>query len=164
MTVAWFICPYKRLAGAPHPMRYPAMDDFTASIVADGGTWSETEVLGNVALVKVRASDVTLTAINAAAGMLRIPNHFALSDTLGDLTAGQRNAIVAQLQTMGYDITEIRNVMPAGGWASVTLGQVLKFAATRRLRSRYDVGTDTIICDGVSDPVRPVDDVDGEVN
>ncbi len=163
MTVAWFIVPYKRMAGAHQPTRYCSMDDFTASILADGGAWSETEVLGSVALVKVRASDATLTTINAAAGMLRIPNHFALSDTLGDLTAGQRTAIVNQLQTMGYDITEIRNVMPAGGWASVTLGQVLKFAATRRLRPRYDSGTDTIICDGASDPVRPVDDVDGEV-
>ncbi len=163
MTLAWFIAPYKRDASGPHPFRYCAVRDFDGQISADGGAWSETEVLGNVALAKVRASDATLTAINAAAGMLRIPNHFTLSDTLGDLTAGQRTAIVNQFQTMGYDITEIRNVMPAGGWGAVTLGQVLNFAATRRFRSRWDDSSSSYIFDGPSSAVRPVSSVDQAV-
>lgn len=163
MTVAWFICPYKRRVGAHKPTRYCSMDDFTAAILADGGTWSETEILGDAALVKVRASDSTLTTINVASGMVRIPNHFALTDTLGDLSAGQRTAIENKLQALGYTLAELRAAIPSGGWASVTLGQVLRFAASRRLRPRYDNNTDTIICDGQSDPVRPVSDVDGSV-
>lgn len=132
------------------------MDDFTAQILADGGTWDETEILGNAALVKVRASATTLAAINAAPGFLRIPNHTALTDTLGDLTAGQRNAILNEALALGYSQAEINAALPAN-WTNVTLGQVLRFLATRRLRPRYDAGTDTIVCDGQQDPVKSVD-------
>ena len=56
MAIAWFICGYKlRRAN----MRYCAMDDFTALINTDAGTWSESEVLGGSALVKVRANAAT---------------------------------------------------------------------------------------------------------
>ena len=70
MALAWFICPYKRGPG-PDVIRYPAMDDFTSLIRGDGGDWAETEILGNAALVKVRASSGTLTTINGAAGFLK---------------------------------------------------------------------------------------------
>lgn len=159
MSFAWFIVPYKRKAGTNRPKRYCAMDDFTAS----GAFWSETEILGDVALVKVSASDALLAQMDATVGFLRIPSHFRLSDTLGDLTTGQRNAILNKLQALGYTLPEIQAAIPVGGWTSVTLGQVLRFAATRRLRPRYDVASDTIICDGPSDPVRPVNDVDASV-
>lgn len=164
MSIAWFICPYKRLIGAQHPARYCALDDFTPDILADGGDWAETEVLGDVALVKVRASDATLTAINAAPGMLRIPNHVSLTDTLGDLSGTQRTAIRNKLNAMGYSLDEIAAVIPAtGNWASITLGQVLRFAASRRLRPRYDSPSDTIVCDGVIQSCRTVESVSGAV-
>lgn len=157
MALAWFICPYKRRnPGQTPPTRYCAMDDFTATIQADGGTWDETEILGDSALVKVRASAATLTTINQAPNFMRIPNHTDLSDTLGDLTALQRQAILDKLQALGYSLAEINAALPAN-WAAVTLRQVLKFAATRRLKPRYDHPTDTIVCDG---PVQPVKDVD----
>jgi hypothetical protein len=159
MPLAWFVAPYKRSnPGVTPPERYCAVDDFTAQIVADGGTWSETEVLGDCALVKVRASDATLAAINAAPGMLRIPNHTDLADTLGDLTLAQRNAITNRLLAMGYTQAEIDAALP-NNWQNVTLGQVLRFAQKRRRRPRYDAATDSIICDGPIQPVRPVDDV-----
>jgi hypothetical protein len=139
------------------------MDDFTSAINADGGRWAEAEILGNHALVKVQASPATLATIGAAPGFTTIPGHVQLTDTLADLTAGQRTGIVNKLQALGYSLTEIRTVMPAGGWGSVTLGQVLKFAATRRLKPRYDSGTDSIIFDGPVQPVRPVDSLDQEV-
>jgi hypothetical protein len=163
MAVAWFICPYaRRNPGKVPPQRYCAMDDFTADIEADGGAWSETEILGDHALVKVRAAPATLTTINAAAGFIRIPTHFDLNDTLGDLTVGQRNAILAKLEALGYSNAEVTAALPAN-WAAVTLGQVLRFAATRRLKPRYDEGTDTIIVDGPEQPVRPVDHVHADV-
>jgi hypothetical protein len=164
MPVGWFIAPYKRRDPSPGEIgRYCAMDDFTAQIVADGGAWAETEILGNAALVKVRAAAGTLTTIAAGSGFLRIPNHFDLNDTLGDLTAGQRNAILNELQTLGYSPAEITAALPAN-WATVTLGQLLRFAAGRRLRPRYDSGTDTIICDGPPQPVLPVDQIAALVN
>ena len=162
MALAWFICPYKRGPG-PDVVRYCAMDDFTTQIVADGGTWDETEILGNAALVKVRASTATLTTINGAAGFLRIPNHFDLNDTLGDLTAGQRTEILNEALALGYTQAEINAALPAN-WQAVTLGQVLRFLATRRLKPRYDSGTDSIILDGNVQPVRPVDEVAAAVS
>lgn len=163
MALAWFICPYKRFnPGKTPPIRYCAMDDFTAQIAADGGAWSETEILGDCALVKVRAASGTLTTINAAVGFVRIPSHFDLSDTLGDLTANQRNAILNKLLALGYDQTEIDAALPAD-WQSVTLGEVLRFAARRRLKPRYDPVGDAIVCDGPVQPVKPVDAVAAEV-
>jgi hypothetical protein len=138
------------------------MDDFTAQIRGDGGDWSETEILGDAALVKVRASAATLTAINQGAGFVRIPSHTDLNDTLGDLTANQRNAILAKLAALGYSQGEITAALPAN-WQAVTLGQVLRFAASRRLRPRYDEQTDTVVCDGPPQWVRPVADVDAAV-
>lgn len=163
MALAWFICSYKRRnPGEVPPERYCAMDDFTTQIRADGGMWSETEILGDCALVKVHASDATLVLINAGPGFLRIPNHVDLNDTLGDLTANQRQAILDKLQSMGYTLAEIQAALPAN-WQNVTLGQVLRFAATRRLKPRYDENTDTIILDGSIQPVRSVDSVDEAV-
>ena len=46
MPIAWFICPYKQRPAPKRNFRYCAMDDLTAVIRADGGDWSETEVLG----------------------------------------------------------------------------------------------------------------------
>lgn len=156
MALGWFICPYKRRnPGEVPPERYCAVDDFTDLIRADGGDWDETEILGDHALVKVRASVATLTTINAEPGFARIPNHVELNDTLGDLTEPQRTAILNKLLAIGYSQAEIDAVLPAN-WAAVTLRQVLRFAATRRLKPRYDVGTDTVVCDG---PIQPVKDV-----
>lgn len=157
MALAWFIAPYaRRNPGEFPPERYCAMDDFTAQIVADGGAWSETEILGSAALVKVRASTATLAAINGTAGFLQFPNHTSLTDTLGDLTAGQRTAILNEALALGYSQAEINAALPAN-WQNVTLGQVLRFLATRRLRPRYDAPSDAVICDGQQDPVKSVD-------
>lgn len=154
MPIAWFICPYKRRnPGKTPPQRYCAMDDFTTQIIIDGGIWDETEILGNHAIVKVRAASGTLITINATSGFLRVPNHVNLADTLGDLTTNQRDAILAKLLALGYTQAEIDEALPTN-WASVTLEQILRFAATRRLKPRYDSNTDTIICDGEVHPVK----------
>ena len=163
MPVAWFFCPYKRRnPGEVPPERYCAMDDFTTAIFADGGNWSETEIQGNHAIVKVRAANATLTNINAANGFVRIPNHTALNATLGDLTTNQKNALKTFLNSIGYTNQEIADTLPAN-WTNVTLRQVLQFAATRRHKPRYDADTDSIILDGAVQPVRPLDHVNGDV-
>ena len=163
MPLAWFVVPYKRRnPGEVPPERYCAADDFTVLIRADGGDWSETEILGDAALVKVRASAATLTAMNAAPGFLRIPNHVDLNDTLGDLTAGQKQVLLNKAVALGYSLAEVQAALPSD-WSAVTLRQVLNFLAQRRLKPRYDSGTDTIVLDGAVQPVRPVGDVAGTV-
>lgn len=163
MALGWFIAPYKRRnPGEVPPVRYNAMDDFTTQIIADGGTWSEIEILGDAAIVKVRASPTTLTTIAQAANFSRIPNHVALNDTLGDLTVNQRQAIINKALSLGYTQAEIDAVLPAN-WSNVTLRQVLNFFRKRRLKPRYDADTDSIILDGAIQPVRPLDDVDQAV-
>lgn len=167
MALAWFICPYKRSnPGAVPPERYCSMDDFTAQVRADGGTWDETEILGDKALVKVRASDVTLAAIGGTAGVFTIPTRFfRLEDSFADLTNGERNQISSAILGLGYTQAELNAAMGTtiGQWRTRTLGDLLRMAATRRLRPRYDQPTDTIICDGQQDPVKPVGLVDGAV-
>jgi hypothetical protein len=163
VALAWFICPYKRDPRTDKVARYCAMGDFNDLIVADGGRWSEAEILGDAALVKVSASAGTLTTINAAPGFLRFPNHVDLNDTLGDLTANQRQALRDEALALGYTQAEIDAALPAN-WATVTLRQVLNFFRTRRLRPRYDAGTDTIVLDGAVQACKAVEVVDSEVS
>lgn len=160
MALAWFICDYKQNLTTRVPRRYCAMDDFSAQIRRDGGTWAESEVLGSKALVKVRANASTLTAINQAAGFVRIPNHVSLQDTLGDLTANQRNILLNLLRDMGYTDAEVQAALPAD-WANVTLGQVLRFVTNRRLKPRWD-GTQ-IVMDGQAETPRPIEQLDAAV-
>ncbi len=131
MALAWFIAPFEVVANdSGFQYRQCAMNDFNTQIAADGGIWSEVEILGNVGLVKVRAAASTLTAINAAAGFMRIPNHTNLNDTLGDLTANQRQAILNEALALGYTQAQINAALPAN-WATVTLRQVLAFLSSR---------------------------------
>ncbi len=153
--IAWFICPYKTKAVLSMSIRYCAMDDFTPQIHADLGAWDESEILGNLAIVKVRANAGTLTTISAAPGFTRIPNHTGLSDTLGDLTVGQRQALLNIALQAGYSQAEIGEALPAD-WTNVTLGQVLRFLARRRLQSRFDTVGQVFVLDG---PVQPVKDL-----
>lgn len=165
MSLAWFICGYKifSLHGGVNNGRVCAMDDFSPQIIGqDGGGWAETEVLGGYAVVKVSASDATLTTIAGTAGFQRIPAHWALTDTLGDLTNPQKNAILSKLNAMGYTNAEINAALP-NNWQNVTLGQVLRFAAQRRLTPRYDDVQQQIVLDGALVGCRPVADVDAAV-
>ena len=157
--IAWFVCPYKRLP-RNLPMRGCSMLDFSAQIRSDGGSWSETEVLGNVALVKVSASAATLTAIEGAAGFIRLPLT-SLSDPLTLLNPGQRNQLRGRITALGYSTSEFDAAVP--NLATATFGDVLNFAATRRLKPRYDSNTDTIVIDGPVQNCKPVSSVDSKV-
>lgn len=160
MPIAWFLCPYKRRLDSIRPRRYCAMDDFTTQIGTDGGQWSESEILGNRAIVKVRASDATLTTIASTAIFRRIPLT-RLDDSLSTLTGAQRNAIRQEIVDAGYTSAELNAAIP--NLATATLGQVLRFMATRRLKPRYDAATDAIIIDGPIQSVKSADVVDAAV-
>jgi len=162
MSIGWFICPYKRGTNqGPFPTRYCAMDDFTNQINAVGGTWSETEILGNHAIVKVRATDALLTTINAAGGFTRLPKN-KLDEPLSDLSPAVKTILRNKLNSLGYTLLEIQEAL-GDDIGSLTMRDLLRFASRRRLKPRYDRDTDTIILDGPTQPVRSIDNVDGTV-
>jgi hypothetical protein len=137
------------------------MDDYTAQIYELGGRWSETEVLGNRAIVKVRAGAGVLNALAAEPGIRRLPKD-RLGDSLADLPTGVKRALRDELVDMGYTPAEIQARF--GSDLGVhTLRDVLRFMASRRRKPRYDRATDAIFVDGEVQVCRPVDDVDAEV-
>jgi len=160
MAVAWFIIPYKR---DPNVLatRYPAIDDHTAEIESYGGRWSETEVLGNFCIVKVRAPVAVLNALAAIDGYRRLPKD-RLDDPLSDLSVQVLKQIRNELEDMGYPLAEIKDRF--GNDLSIyTLRDILKFATRRRLKPRYNASTDEIILDGPVQPVKPLELVDTEI-
>lgn len=167
MAYAWFICPYNTRTSpiTGRIMRYCMMDDFTSQIVADNGWWSETEVLGNAALVKVRAGDALLNTIASTTGIVRVLDRWVLTETLSGLTQIQYNFMRNKLLDMGYTDGEIDSTMGSGrlAWQQKTFGDLLSMVAKKRLKPRYDPGSNTIIIDGPEQPVKPVSVVDGEV-
>jgi len=158
MAVAWYIVPYKRSIQGEIPTRYPAIDDYTPDIYRGGGQWAETEILGDRCLVKVRTSDVLLTILDAV--YTRLPKA-DLADSLTDLSPAANTALQQAIKELGYTSSEITAAL--GDCTAVTLGDVLRFAASRRLKPRYDPKTDRIILDGDAQSCRPVDEVDAEV-
>ncbi len=177
MATAWFICTYKRAmvwdkvngvwVNMQPPARYCAMDDFTPQINADGGAWSEIEVSGGYAVVKVRASSATLTTIGGTAGFTRVPvTAPTLSTTLSTLTSEQRNALLTLIGNMGYTPAEISAALGStlATWRGHTLGNVLRFIASKRLKPRYDRNNDQIVLDGVPQACRSVSEADTDVN
>lgn len=163
MAIGWYIVPYKRLTGAslPMPTRYCAMGDHTATIHAAGGAWSEVEVLGNQAIVKVRATPAVLTQLNGVAGFRRLPKDL-LDDSLASLSTGVKTAIRNELTSAGYTLAEVQARF-GSDIGQYTLRDVLNFFASRRLKPRYDAGTDTIILDGAEQDCKDIDELDGEV-
>jgi hypothetical protein len=158
MPVAWYVVPYTLHPVLPRT-RYPAIDDYTAQIKAAGGTWSETEILGNQCLVKVRGPVALLQAL--AGVYTRLPKD-QLDDSLADLSSAVRSALRDWLQDSGYSLAEIRARF-GDDLGSYTLRDVLRFAASRRLKPRWDEGTGEIVLDGEAQACRPVDNVDAEV-
>lgn len=160
MPLAWYVVPYKRRnPGGVPPERYVAMDDFTVQINADGGKWAETEILGDAALVKVNAAQATLKTLDGQPGWLAIPKRFNnLADGLTDLQNGEKNQIENALRFLGYLQAEIDAAMGSSLalWRQKPLETLLDLFATRRLKPRYDQPTDTIVCDGPTQPVKSV--------
>lgn len=161
MAIAWFLAPYDRILAERFPARECRMNVYTALIAADGGAWAETEVLGNHAVVKVRASAETLATIAADPDITRLPVAL-LDDPLSSLSPAQKTAIRNKVQALGYTLAEINARFP-GDLGDYTLRDVLRFVATRRRKPRYEAGTDSIVLDGVAVTPESVESVDGRV-
>jgi len=163
MPIAWYIVPWKREIGPEYeamPGRYCAINDYSKEIFAAGGNWASVEVLGGRHIVKVQAPTNILSALDLQ--YKRLPKD-RLDDSLSDLPSNVRIALKNELLDMGYSLEEI--------WAKLgndigqfTLRDVLKFAAQRRRKPRYDRQTDTILCDGDERPCsRSIESVDREI-
>lgn len=166
MAIGWYIVPYKRREAGPWgvgpPARYCAMDDYTMQIIYTyDGAWAETEILGNRAIVKVRAPQAVLDFLDSVPGFRRLPKD-RLDDSLADLPTAVKSAIRDELLDMGYTLDEIHDRFGAD-LGQYTLRDVLRFAARRRLKPRYNPADDTIYMDGEVQTCRPVEDVDAEV-
>jgi len=159
MAIGLYVVPYARRSVAGRPTRYCQMDDFTAQILADGGIWLCVEILGNVAIVKVRASASTLTTL--AAQFDRIPIS-RLKDSLASLTAGQRTALRDKALALGYTLIEFQAALGTD-LTNITLRQYLRFLATRRIKPRYNQPTDEIMLDGPIQGCGSVDLLDTDV-
>lgn len=161
--MAWFIVPYDLVIGhtGKRNRRVCAMDRFTTLIQADGGKWSESECLGNHAIVKVSALPTTLTLLAAEPGFQRIPKD-ALDDSLSSLSNAQKTAITNKLESLGYPTAEIRADL-GNNIGTKTLRDVLRFALKRRLKPRYDPIGDTVILDGPVQVCKTIEAVNAEV-
>jgi len=166
MSVAWFIAPYTIWVnpdpnGFPKWTRRPKFLELSSQIFGDGGAWAGSEALGNVIIAKIRASDQTLNAIAALTGVIRLPKNM-LSHSLSDLTSQQKSTIVNKLRNMGYPLQEIRDNI-GSDIGEKTLGDVLRFAARRRLTPRLDTTSGELVVDGDTRPTKSIDATDDEV-
>jgi hypothetical protein len=164
MPVSWYICSMVRVEPGPtgRPRRDCALRPYSAQIRAEGGDWDYTEVLGGAAICKVRASASILSAIAGETGVLRI-NLDRLDRLLSALTSGQRTTLRNRLQAMGYTLAEIQAALGTN-LGQRTLGEVLRFAAQRRLTPRWDDVQQQIVLDGAFVPCKAVDTVDAAVS
>jgi hypothetical protein len=162
MAIGIFLIPYKRGKNSiSGPSRYCEIGDYTSQIQSNGGRWAEVEILGNRAIVKVRAPAAVLTALNGVAGFVRLPKD-NIDDPLSDLTTGQKNAIRNNLTDMGYTLAEIQARF-GSDLGQYTLRVVLRFAATRRRKPQYDRENDILTVDGEEVACESVDALDLEI-
>lgn len=164
MPTAWFIVPYTRKIETDErpnsATRWVDINNQQATIAADGGRWGEVEVLGNRAVVKV-VTNTQAVLDNLANPYLRIPLSL-LATQLNQLTTTQRNRIHTELNNMGYSDPEIQAALNLSGLSAAqlgtkTLGDVLRFAASRRQVARFDSVSQNFILDG---PIQACESVD----
>ena len=99
--------------------------------------------------------------IAGTTGFKRLPKDL-LNSPLSDLTSNQKQKLKDEILDMGYLLSEFSERFE-NDLGTYTLRDVLKFMAKRRLKPRYDSGSDTIILDGAVQPVRSLESVDKEV-
>ena len=159
--IAWYIAPYKikkePLGATHHNRRYCAMNDYTSVIYGEGGQWSETEILGNRAIVKVRASEATLQILD---GIYKRMLKDDVNDSLSSLSAGEIQTQKNEAIDMGYSLAEVEEYYNKG---VSTLKDIFKLYTKRRLKPRYDSVTDTIYIDGVVQKCKSIEIVDTKV-
>ena len=160
--IGWFIVPYGRKTIGGALVRYPKIDDFTGQITAAGGFWSESEVLGDCAVVKVRAPQAGIDQLDAQPGFIKIPVEH-LDDPLSSLTATKKTQIRNKLESMGYSLAEIQADLGTD-LGTKTLRELLLFITKRRMRPRFDVALQDIVFNGIEETCKSVDQLNSEVS
>jgi hypothetical protein len=164
LSTQWYFVQFRQYEIRPGVIgRQSIMVDFDDQITADNGRRSqEAECLGNYGVIKVLADTTTHQAITAAAGTVRIPLAH-LNDTLDTLTLAQRQNLRSFLNTLGYTNAEIQAQFGAGtDLSGYTVGDVLRFALTRRNSARLDVNNNVVL-NGPQIPTLPVEAIDAQV-
>ena len=157
--IAWYIVPYEIIRQPSLTYRRCAMDRYTKQIRSNGGQWTETEVLGDRAIVKVRASQAILNVLDGV--FQRIPKD-RLDDSLADLPLAAKQKIKNAILDMGYTLQELQERF-SQDLGQYTLRDVLKFMARRRLKPRYVKETDEVFIDGIEQKCRSIESVDEEI-
>jgi hypothetical protein len=137
------------------------MDDHTSTINLYDGAWTESEILGNVAVVKVRSRPAVLDSLDEQPGFFRLPRR-RLDDSLDGLSPSVISHLRDILLNAGYTIDEIHDEF-GDGLENHTLRDYLHFWAQRRLKPRYNPVDDTIYIDGEVQQCRTIESVDEEV-
>lgn len=163
MPVGWGICPMKVATVDGQQFRYCAIADFDAQIRADGGSWAYAETLGDHGIVKAVASAATLLAIDATPGFVRIPRRTMLTESLADLTAGEKTAIRDKLVALGYTLAEI-NAALGPDLGSRTMRDLMRFCVSR-WRQPASIVDGVTVFEGTDWPraPRPVESVEEAV-
>ena len=156
--VAYFLAPYKKVPNKPR-YRYCAMDDFTKEIIADGGSWDETEVLGNQAIVKVKASTTTLSNITNAEGFYRFPL-VESGSKLKTIDTETKNVLKDKLTSAGYTAG---SVLSSVDFSTATFRDYLGFMASKRKEPRWDDDLQDFVMDGKEMKCKSIDAVDNNV-
>lgn len=163
MAIGWYIAPYnittRDVSSFPNNVRYCAMKDYNNIIRADGGTWSETEVLGDRAVVKVRASSLTLSILDGV--FTRMPKD-EIEDSLAAVSIADKAVLKVEGLDMGYTNTEWEKDFP-NNLGTYQLKDVLNFYTKRRLKPRYDYVAKTIKVDGIEQKCKSIEAVDAKV-
>ena len=137
MAVSWFIGPYARRDRAGQPHRFWVVHDFMAQAIADAGGISQpVEILGDMAVGKVRASLTTIQAIAVLPNVDRI-NKDLLDESLADLTALQKQRLKDIATGLGYTLQEIQDRFP-NDLGTYTLRDVLRFLGKRWRPPRWN--------------------------
>ena len=128
MPIRWYVCPYDRVSRRDGGIgRRCAMARHIPVIPnALGARWREIEILGNHCIVKVDAPLALLTTISADSDFREIP----VGTTV---PAGQRAAVQARLEALGYTAGEITGT----GWI-VTALRTLIAGVRHEIQERPD--------------------------
>ena len=163
--IGWYIVPYEidTSESAPgYPLRNSrriAMCRYNQQIWAAGGKWHGIEVLGNRAIVKIRAPQAVLNALDGV--FKRFPKD-KFDDSLIDLPVAVKAALKNELLDMGYSLAEIKQRF-GNDLGQYTLKDVLLFIARRRLIPRYDKNADETVFDSGTRNCQPLQQVEDRI-
>lgn len=158
MATAWYIIPYVRQT----PPAIAQVYTRSLALLSSGVAYTNAQALdirGNRAIVKVQASNASLTTLNGLYKRLPVG---MLDNPLASLTTPQKNALVSELQDQGYTAQDINAALP-NSIGTYTLRDVLRFMARGRRLPVYNAGTDSLDEGDVSDNSAMLDTVDGAI-